>query len=80
MSFALEKTEVGREIAEKNLNQGREEGREEGLVRSMTIILQTRFGDFPSLNDLARKLVSGDHEANVARALNAATLEELQQS
>jgi hypothetical protein len=72
MGNALEKTEFGREIAQK--------GREEGLVGSMKLILRTRFGDFPGLDDLARKLVMNDHEANVARVVNGVPLEELQRS
>ncbi|WP_212846989.1 hypothetical protein [Actinoplanes ianthinogenes] len=93
MLFNLTETEVGREIAEENLNLGREEGREEGyeedyeegyeegceegLVGSMTLFLQTRFGEFAGLEDLARKLVADDHAANVARVLSGASLEEL---
>ncbi|WIM93417.1 hypothetical protein ACTOB_005394 [Actinoplanes oblitus] len=46
----------------------------------MELFLQTRFGDFPGLDDLARKLVTDDHTTNVARILNGASLEELQQS
>ncbi|GAA2914184.1 hypothetical protein Acy02nite_80360 [Actinoplanes cyaneus] len=80
MTFALEKSEADREISQKNLERGREEGREEGLVRSMELVLQTRFGDFSGLEDSARKLVADDHEANVARIVDGATLRELQQS
>ncbi|WIN00482.1 hypothetical protein ACTOB_004191 [Actinoplanes oblitus] len=76
MKFNLAETETGREIAQEN----RERGREEGLIRSMELFLQTRFGDFPDLDDLARKLVTDDHTTNVARILNGASLEELRQS
>ncbi|WIM94838.1 hypothetical protein ACTOB_006894 [Actinoplanes oblitus] len=79
MKFNLAETETGREIAQENRERGREEGREQGLVRSMELFLQTRFGDFPGLDDLARKLVTDDHTTNVARILNGASLEELQQ-
>ncbi|WP_212846982.1 hypothetical protein [Actinoplanes ianthinogenes] len=76
MRFNLAETEVGREIAEENLNLGREEG----LVRSMTLFLQSRFGEFAGLEDLARKLVADDHAANVARIMSGASLNELRKS
>ncbi|GAA4587625.1 hypothetical protein BJY16_008286 [Actinoplanes octamycinicus] len=76
MRFNLAETETGREIAQEN----QELGRELGLIRSMELFLQTRFGDFPDQYDLARKLVTEDHAANVARILDGASLEELRRS
>ncbi|KUL27836.1 hypothetical protein ADL15_33930 [Actinoplanes awajinensis subsp. mycoplanecinus] len=87
MGNVLEGTDIGREIAQKNLKrgreeglqQGREQGLEQGLVRSMRLMLQNRFGDFAGLDELASKLVAGDHDANVAKVVSGAPLEELQQ-
>ncbi|GAA2675052.1 hypothetical protein Apa02nite_021220 [Actinoplanes palleronii] len=79
MGNVLEGTDIGREIAQKNLKRGREEGLEQGLVRSMRLMLQNRFGDFPGLDELASKLVADDHDANVAKVVSGAPLEELQQ-
>ncbi|GAA4590784.1 hypothetical protein BJY16_000060 [Actinoplanes octamycinicus] len=76
MPYNLADTVFGREIAEEN----RARGREEGLVHSMQLILQSRFGDVPGLEDLAQKLVADDHAANVARIMNGASLEDLRQS
>jgi hypothetical protein len=75
MSYVLEESETGRAIAQKNLEQGREEG----LVRSMRLMLQARFGDFSGLDELAMALVAGDFAANVAKVVSGVPLEELQQ-
>ncbi|MFI1997083.1 hypothetical protein [Actinoplanes sp. NPDC020271] len=45
----------------------------------MKPVLRTRFGDLPNLDDLARRLVADDHEANLARVVNGASLEDLHQ-
>ncbi|KUL29202.1 hypothetical protein [Actinoplanes awajinensis] len=75
MGNVLEGTEAGREIAQKNLDRGLEQG----LVRSMRLTLQTRFGDIPGLDDLARKLVAEDHDANLVKVVSGVPLTELQQ-
>jgi len=75
MSYVLEESETGRAIAQKNLEQGREEG----LVRSMRLMLHARFGDFSGLDELARTLVAGDLDANVAKVVSGVPLNELQQ-
>ncbi|WP_378002418.1 hypothetical protein [Actinoplanes octamycinicus] len=72
MSFALEKTEVGREIAQKN--------RLEERIDAMRLLLQARFGDLADLDELARRLVADDYAANMVKIVNGASLEDLERS
>ena len=69
MNDVLEQTESGREIARRNREQGRVEG--------MRALLRARYGDFADLDDLARRLAERDHDANIARIVAGATLDEL---
>jgi hypothetical protein len=69
MSNVLEQSELGREIARKNLEQGH--------VESMRAALRARFGELADLDDLARRLVDLDNDGNIARIVAGATLEEL---
>lgn len=70
MSHVLEQSELRREIARRNLEQGVEVGH----VGSMRAILLSKFGD---LDDLAHRLVEHDNDANIARILAGATLADL---
>jgi hypothetical protein len=69
MNNILEQTEVGRDIARRN--------REQGHVDSMRAILRAKFGAIDDLEELARRLAQGDHEASIGRIMAGATLEEL---
>ncbi|MEV6344047.1 hypothetical protein [Actinoplanes sp. NPDC051851] len=80
MVFRLETTEVGQEIANKYLQKGLEQGLERGLVRSMTLLLKARHGDFDGVEELAAALVADDYEANLAKVVNGAALEDLRRS
>lgn len=73
MNDVLEQTESGREIARKNLEQGLEQGRVDG----MRALLRARYGDLPDLDGLARRLAARDHDGNIARIVAGATLAEL---
>ncbi|NMO51102.1 hypothetical protein HH310_07865 [Actinoplanes sp. TBRC 11911] len=81
MNDVLEQTTSGREIAQRNLDQGREQGREQGVeqghVDGMRALLKARFGEFGDLDDLARRLAEHDHDGNIARIVAGATLAEL---
>ncbi|GAA2676497.1 hypothetical protein [Actinoplanes palleronii] len=87
MGNFLEETEAGREIAQKYLERGIkeglkqqfEQGYKQSLVRSMRLVLQTRFGDIPGLDELAAALVAADHDANLVRVVNGVPLDQLQQ-
>jgi hypothetical protein len=73
MSDVLEQSEVGREIARKNLEQGVELG----LFRSMLTALRARYGELPDLEELARRLSDRDHDQNMARIIAGVSLAEL---
>jgi hypothetical protein len=77
MSDVLEQTESGREIARRNRAQGLEQGLERGHVDGMRALLRASYGDFPDLDDLARRLADRDHDGSIARIVAGATLAEL---
>jgi hypothetical protein len=73
MSDILEQTAVGRDIARRN----HEEGREQGHVDSMALLLKHSYGPIDDLAELARKLVATDHEQHLEWVMNKVPLEQL---
>ena len=69
MNNVLKQTELGREIARENLEQGHIDG--------MRALLRARFGELADLDDLARRLADRDHDGSVGRIVAGATLAEL---
>ena len=69
MNNVLRQTELGREIARENLEQGHVDG--------MRALLRARFGEFADLDDLARRLADRDHDGSIGRIVAGATLAEL---
>jgi predicted transposase YdaD len=77
MSNVLEQTELGREIARRNLEQGLERGLEQGHVNGMRALLRARFGELADLEELAQRLAASDHDGNIGRIAAGASLTEL---
>ena len=73
MNNVLKQSESGREI----LEEGREQGLEQGHVDSMRVLLRARFGELADLDELAHRLTDSDHNGNIARIVAGATLAEL---
>ncbi|GIF17496.1 hypothetical protein BJ973_009539 [Actinoplanes tereljensis] len=73
MDDILEKTSVGRDIARRN----REEGREEGHADSMVLLLRLNYGDIDDLQELAHKLVATNHEQHLKWVTDRVPLEQL---
>ena len=69
MNNVLRQTELGREIARENLEQGHVDG--------MRALLRARFGEITDLEDLARRLADRDHDGSIGRIVAGATLAEL---